>query len=125
MIRQMAFAGLMCAGLAMSACATAPSSQDLAAMPGELEAVQAAAFTRDTVLLKISSNGCTDKDAVKPFITKLRSHAVMTLRRLEEDKCVGQPTDSVLLQWSFDELGLAPGTQVEVSNPYLVPRDAS
>jgi len=90
-------------------------------MPGQPEAIQAAAFTRDTVLVKVSSNGCTDRDDIKPFITKLRSRTVMSLRRLDEDGCDSGSDRSLLLQFSFDELGLEPGTHVELDSPYLQP----
>lgn len=113
------------AGILTSACALQSKSVASAALPGQLEAIHGAAFTRDTMLLKVSSNGCTDKDDIKPFITKMKSRVVMTLRRLEEDTCRNTGAEGVLLRWSFDELGLEPGTQVEVNNPYLTPRNAS
>lgn len=108
----------MILGLGLGACATSQSAQ-LAAKPGPVEAIHGAAFTRDSILLKVSSNGCTDKDDIKPFITKLKSRTLMTLYRLEEDTCSRAPAQGVTLQWSFDELGLAPGTQVELANPYF------
>lgn len=108
-------------GLGGSACATPGQPVHLAGGSGQVEAIQGAAFTRDTVLLKVSSNGCTDRDDIKPIITKLRSRTVVTLHRLEEDVCADQPADGVILKWSFDELGLEPGTQVEVNNPYMLP----
>ena len=111
--------------LFVAACATAPQPFERAGDTGQIEAIHAAAFTRDTILLKVSSNGCTGKDDIKPFITKLKSHAVMSFHRLEEDTCKAKNPDGVQLQWSFDELGLEPGTSVEVTNPYRLPRDAS
>lgn len=113
----------MVAGLVLgvSACAAPGSLHRTAQMPGQPEAIQAAAFTRDTVLVKVSSNGCTDRDDIKPFITKLRSRTVMSLRRLDEDGCDSGSDRSLLLQFSFDELGLEPGTHVELDSPYLQP----
>ena len=126
MIRRLAMSGLIGAGLvglglSMGACASTPNRQELATAPGQIEAVQAAAFTRDTILLRVNSNGCTDKEDIKPLITMLKSRAVMTLHRLEEDTCKARLTDGITLQWTFDELGLEPGTLVEVGGPYSLP----
>lgn len=101
-----------------------------AGMPGQLEPIHAAAFTRDTAVFWVSSNGCTGKDDVKPFITRLRDSAVITLRRVDEDRCSTPRADGVQLQWSFEELGLPPGADVTVNNPYMMrqenrPKEAS
>ncbi len=125
MLKHLVLSGTVGATLVLGACATGPEPVATAHMPGQLEAIHAAAFTRDTAVFRVSSNGCTDKDDVKPFITKLRSRAVITLRRLEEDSCHNTRADGVLLKWSFDELGLEPGAEVEVNNPYILPQAAS
>lgn len=91
-----------------------------AGMPGQLEPIHAAAFTRDTAVFWVSSNGCTGKEDVKPFITRLRDSAVITLRRLDEDRCSDVKSEGVQLQWSFEELGLKPGSEVTVNNPYMM-----
>ena len=92
-------------------------------MPGQLEPIHAAAFTRDTAVFWVSSNGCTGKEDVKPFITRLRDSAVITLRRLDEDRCSDVRSEGVQLQWSFEELGLEPGSEVTVNNPYMMRQD--
>ncbi len=89
-------------------------------MPGQLEPIHAAAFTRDLAVFWVSSNGCTSKADVKPFITRLRDSAVITLRRVDEDRCTEPRADGVQVQWTFEELGLAPGSQVTVNNPYMM-----
>ncbi|HUH23851.1 MAG TPA: hypothetical protein VLZ51_07290 [Brevundimonas sp.] len=96
-----------------------------AGMPGQLEPIHAAAFTRDTAVFWVSSNGCTSKEDVKPFITRLRDSAVITLRRLDEDRCSDVRSEGVQLQWSFEELGLEPGAEVTVNNPYMMRPDAA
>ena len=73
----------------------------------------------------VSSNGCTSKEDVKPFITRLRDSAVITLRRLDEDRCSDVRSEGVQLQWSFEELGLEPGAEVTVNNPYMMRPDAA
>ena len=91
-------------------------------MPGQLEPIHAAAFTRDLAVFWVSSNGCTSKADVKPFITRLRDSAVITLRRIDEDKCRDSRAEGVELKWSFEELGLKPGSPVSVNNPYQLPQ---
>lgn len=107
-------------GLGLGACATVKGHNVPAGFAStQIEEIQGAAFTRDSILLKVRSNGCTDKDDIKPFITQLKTRTVMTLYRLEEDVCSRGTEQAVTLQWSFDELGIAPGTEVELANPYL------
>ena len=48
--------------------------------------------------------------------------AVITLRRIDEDKCKQDLVQGVELKWSFEELGLAPGSPVSVNNPYQLPQ---
>ena len=92
-------------------------------MPGQLEPIHAAAFTRDLAVFWVSSNCCTSKADVKPFITRLRDSAVITLRRVDEDRCDEPRAEGVQLQWTFEELGIAPGSEVTVNNPYMIRQD--
>ena len=118
-MRRSFFGLVLAAGLA--ACAHAPGELvRTEGMPGQLEPIHAAAFTRDLAVFRVSSNGCTDKADVKPFITRLKDSAVITLRRLDEDRCTRPVKDGVQLQWTFEELGLPPGANVVVNNPYLL-----
>ena len=121
-MRGVFFGFVLAAGLA--ACAHAPG--DLVrteGMPGQLEPIHAAAFTRDLAVFRVSSNGCTDKSDVKPFITQLKDTAVITLRRMGEDVCTRPVKDGVQIQWTFEELGLPAGANVVVNNPYLMNGD--
>ena len=77
----------------------------------------------DTAVFWVSSNGCTSKADVKPFITRLRDSTVITLRRVDEDRCTDIKSEGVQLQWSFEELGLEPGAEVSVNNPYMMRPD--
>lgn len=91
------------------------------AMPGQIEPIHAAAITRDQAVFWVSSNGCTSKQDVTPMVQRQGGEVVITLRRLEEDRCTRPLRDGVQLQWSFDELGLRPGSSVTVRNPYQLP----
>ncbi len=106
----------------LGACAST-GAVSTAGMPGQLEPIHAAAFTRDTAVFWVSSNGCTGKDDVKPFITRLHDSAVITLRRVDEDRCTTPRAEGVQLQWTFEELGLPPGAEVTVNNPYMMRQD--
>lgn len=92
-----------------------------APMPGALEPIHAAAFTNDVAVFWVSSNGCTTKEDLWPVVQQQRGDAVITLRRLDEDDCDAPSTDGVELRWSFEELGLEPGSAVTVNNPYQLP----
>ena len=113
-------------GLSLGACQMLPlggrGDQTVAAMPGQLEPVHAAAFTNDLAVFWVSSNGCTTKDDLRPIVQMRGGAAVITLRRIEEDDCNRPVRDGVELQWSFEELGLPEGSAVSVNNPYQLPQ---
>jgi len=124
MRRSLALCALAAVAVLAGACATTDGPVvSTAGMPGQLEPIHAAAFTRDLAVFWVSSNGCTSKADVKPFITRLRDSAVITLRRVDEDRCTQPKADGVQLQWTFEELGIAPGSEVSVNNPYLMRQD--
>ncbi|WP_269515529.1 hypothetical protein [Brevundimonas subvibrioides] len=109
--------------VAMSGCAMLRQAAPprTAAMPGQLEPIHAAAITNDLAVFRVSSNGCTDKDDLMPVVDRMRDGSIITLRRIDEDLCDHTLADGVELQWSFEELGLTPGTRVSVNNPYQLP----
>lgn len=97
-------------------------SAEVAALPGQVEAIHAAAIADDQAVFWVSSNGCTRKADLTPVVRPARDGAVITLRRLKEDSC-GEPLpQGVEISWSFQELGLEPGARVTVENPYQMPR---
>ncbi len=112
------------AALATSACALFPRGDDSArvvAMPGQIEPIHAAAITRDLAVFWVSSNGCTDKDDLTPVVNRAGDGSTITLRRIDEDRCDRPMADGVEIIWSFEELGLTPGSRVQVNNPYQLP----
>ena len=92
-----------------------------AAMPGEVEPIHAAAITRDLAVFWVSSNGCTDKSDLRPIVDHIGAASTITLRRIEQDECETPIADGVEVIWSFEELGLTPGSRVSVNNPYQLP----
>ena len=70
----------------------------------------------------MTSNGCTDKTSLKPIVSRQGGEAVITLRRLFEDRCDHPSADGVEVTWSFEELGLNPGDRVSVNNPLQLPQ---
>ena len=119
-------AGLIAIAVAsLGACAGGGADTPLvstAGMPGALEPVHAAAFTRNEAIFWVSSNGCTRKEDLIPIVTIQGGDAVITLRRLDEDTCREPETQGIELKRSFEELGLAPGQAVSVNNPYQLPQ---
>ncbi|HAF81649.1 MAG TPA: hypothetical protein DCG66_11630 [Brevundimonas sp.] len=91
-------------------------------MPGALEPIHAAAFTKDQAVFWVSSNGCTRKEDLIPIVSIKGGDAIITLRRIDEDTCDKPSIRGVELKWSFEELGLAPGSPVSVNNPYQLPQ---
>ena len=119
-----AAAALLAAPLA-SGCAVLGREQAAAVMPempGQLEPIHAAAVTRDLAVFWVSSNGCTRKDDLQPVISGSGDASIITLRRISEDRCKTPLDEGVELIWSFEELGLKPGTSLSVNNPYQLPQ---
>lgn len=107
----------------LSACATPRvESVSTAGMPGELESIHAAALTKDQAVFWVTSNGCTEKKDLTPIVSIRGADAVITLRRLEQDRCDHPMRDGVQLKWTFEELGLPPGAPVSINNPYQLPQ---
>ncbi|WP_396595346.1 hypothetical protein [Brevundimonas sp. R86498] len=112
-----------CAALVTSGCALLPSAEPMraAAMPGQLEPLHAAAITRDFAVFRVSSNGCTDKDDLSAVVDRHGDTSTITVRRLDQDLCETPVAEGVEVIWSFEELGLTPGSRVSVNNPYQLP----
>ena len=117
------WAMIAAASAGLAACATSGEpTVSTAGMPGALEPIHAAAFTKDQAVFWVSSNGCTRKEDLIPIVSLQGGNAVITLRRIDEDKCRDSRAEGVELKWSFEELGLKPGSPVSVNNPYQLPQ---
>ena len=93
----------------------------VAVAPGQIEPVHAAAIVQDQAVFWVSSNGCTQKADLTPVVRRAGGASVITLRRLKEDRCLQPVAQGVEMRWSFQEMGLAPGSRVSVENPYQLP----
>ena len=127
MKRTVTLTGGLVMAAALSGCAlvdrwTGREAPALAEEPGQIEPVHAAAIVQDQAVFWVSSNGCTEKDDLAAVVRPEREGAVITLRRLNEDRCGAPRPQGVEISWSFQELGLAPGSRVTVENPYQMPR---
>ena len=90
-------------------------------LPGRLEPVHAAAIARDEAVFWVTSNGCTSKEDITPVVRASSDGPIITLRRIKEDRCRETLPEGAEMRWSFEELGLAPGTRLSVENPYQLP----
>ena len=92
-----------------------------AALPGQIEPVHAAAIARDEAVFWVTSNGCTAKEDITPVVRSSNDGPIITLRRIKEDRCRQSLPEGTEVRWSFEELGLAPGSRLSVDNPYQLP----
>ena len=90
-------------------------------LPGQIEPVHAAAIARDEAVFWITSNGCTAKEDITPVVRSSSDGPIITLRRIKEDRCRETLPEGTEVRWSFEELGLAPGSRPSVENPYQLP----
>lgn len=114
-LRMMAVA--TASGALLAGCATI-SGPAPDAMPGVLEPIHGAAFTDNLAIVRVTSNGCTTKEDLVPFVQQSRDFSILTVRRLNEDLCRTPMDDGLEVQWTFEELGLPKGTTVTVNNPF-------
>ena len=90
--------------------------------PRELESVHGVRFERDQALVRVTSNGCTEKSDFSVEIVDGGAMAgEMTLVRNEADLCRALIAEGVELSWSYDELGLERGAALVLANPLVVP----
>jgi hypothetical protein len=84
---------------AIGGCAAAPADS---ARPPQPEAVYAAIAGKDALRVRVSSNGCTEK---QHFRTERRGGEI-ALRRVTPDHCKSFASGSVWLEFSYAELGV-------------------
>lgn len=129
MRRTFTLAGVAVAAATLAACAlvdrftgSEPAIAAVEAAPGQIEPVHAAAIVQDQAVFWVSSNGCTRKADLTPVVRRAGDSSVITLRRIREDRCLEPRAEGVEMRWTFQEMGLAPGSRVSVENPYQLPQ---
>lgn len=104
-----------------SAAPSVVSIVDTTGMPGEMEPIHAAAFTSDSALFQVSSNGCTSREDIQPIVHRFDpEEPVITLRRVRPDNCRAWLVDGVQIEFTLAELGLQNGEKARVNNPFLI-----
>ena len=106
---------------ALQQMADAPRTTPRADPPGQVEPVHAAAIANDEAVFWVTSNGCTAKEDITPVVRGSNEGPIITLRRIKEDRCREILPEGTEMRWSFEELGLAPGSRLSVDNPYQMP----
>lgn len=111
------------AAIGLSACASLPGAlarqeQTAVVLPGELEPIRAAAVVNDLAVFWVTSNGCTTRENLLPVVSTRGDASTVMLRRITVDRCADPLDDGIEVRWSFEELGLKPGSQVTIENPY-------
>jgi len=106
----------------LSGCATRPAPVPVAFSPGagpaELEAIYAVTATRDSLTIRVESNGCTTKADFAFFVERREGATTVAFGRKRVDICAAAGGGYADLSFSFGELGLAPDTPVFVLNPF-------
>ena len=91
----------------------------LAAPPvraGALETLLAAETTEAGLSLKVRTGGCTKKEDFEITAKPSAAGAEITARRIKPDDCKGNFPGGTVLQFSWADLKLAPGTRLIVAN---------
>ncbi len=108
---------VLLAALALCGCATARVTPPSGAGFAELEPVYAVSAGREAVTIRVASNGCTTKADFAFFVEQKPTGAGLAFGRKKLDRCQSFAMGSTELSFSWDELGLKPGTSVFLLNP--------
>ena len=92
-------------------------------MSPDLELALRLADTADEISMPRFRSGLAVevKADLTPVVRREGGGSVITVRRLNEDRCANARPEGVEVRWSFEELGLEPGARVSVENPYQMP----
>ena len=110
------------AALMLGGCVTAPPAPRVtpAVTPlGELEPLYSAVAGRDTLTIRVASNGCTAKGDFAFFVERRGDAVTLAFGRRRLDVCQAFAMGQSELTFSWAELGLAPRTPVFLLNPLI------
>ncbi|WP_370235315.1 MULTISPECIES: hypothetical protein [Henriciella] len=79
--------------------------------------LKGADVSANTVMARVSSNGCTTKDFIGTDVRKTgEDRFSVGFFREKEDYCRAYLPEGVALTWSFSELGIPDGAEVKIRN---------
>ncbi len=107
----------MAAGCVMIDAKDNPNVRLSVGADGEMERLMAVVVTRDSVMARVNSHGCTNKDGFTTTVSKSGGRATIGFARKTPDRCRAAATTADLT-WTFAELGLESGGEVRVMNPF-------
>tara|TARA_R110002012_G_scaffold322025_2_gene553821 strand:+ start:4929 stop:5321 length:393 start_codon:yes stop_codon:yes gene_type:complete len=84
------------------------------------ETLRAVRFADGALIVRVHSSGCTTAADFAVSVAE-GTPANLTLTRTRPDLCKAIVPEGVELRWTFEELGLAPGSRFSVENLYQVP----
>lgn len=107
---------LLAALFLVSACATKAVYSSPDAGMVELEPLLGAEVRADTLVIRVTSTGCTAKADIAWFVEKAGNRAAVAFGRKKLDACKTAP-QPMEIAFSYAELGLKPGQAVAIVNP--------
>lgn len=107
---------LLAALLLVSACATKAVYSSPDAGMVELEPLISAEVRADTLIIRVTSTGCTAKEDIVWFVEKAGGKAAVAFGRKKLDACKAAP-QPMEIAFTYAELGLKPGQAVAIVNP--------
>jgi hypothetical protein len=82
-----------------------------------VEPVLGAQFGTEDLVVRVRSNGCTDKSSFDVRTQARGGHVLVTLARVRPDRCRGLFRDGTELRWGWDELGVTAPADARLVNP--------
>lgn len=83
------------------------------------EPLYAASFTRDGVVVRVNSNGCTKKEDFRAWTERRGGRPGLRFERVREDRCRALVPGGVDLVFGYEELGIDPRQEVTFVNPFV------
>lgn len=83
------------------------------------EPLYAASFTREGVVVRVNSNGCTKKEDFRAWTERRGAEPALRFERVREDRCRALVAEGVDLMFGYEELGLRPRQQVNILNSFV------
>jgi hypothetical protein len=110
----------LAAALALGGCATVAGPPAVAPAPGalaELEPLYSAQAGRETLTIRVGSNGCTAKADFAFYVERRGDAVALAFGRKHVDACKSFAMGQAELAFTWEELGLAPRIPVFLLNP--------